>query len=69
MDSIAQIVSQVKPDLNNRSELLELADHALREFNEHWAAWIATGDSTAYRLALAAKQDRADLLVQMGGGP
>jgi L-amino acid N-acyltransferase YncA len=52
-----------------RADILALADHALQEFNRHWAAWIVTGDNTSYRLAVAARQDRADLLAQVGGGP
>lgn len=62
---VPQAVSQVKPDINNRNELLELADHALQEFNRYWASWIVTGDSTAYRLALAAREDRKALLVDL----
>jgi hypothetical protein len=69
MNIVPQIDTTVKKHLNNKIELLALADHALEQFNRYWASWIVTGDNTAYRLALAARQDRADLLAQVGGGP
>jgi hypothetical protein len=51
----------------NVSEILALADACLAQFNEQWACWLATGDDMAFRLALAAKQDREALLSQIGG--
>ena len=67
MDSITQSTVQVKLELyqQNRDELLHLADIALEQFNRHWAAWIATGDSTAYRLAVALARDRETLLAHL----
>lgn len=68
MDSIAQDVSKVKIELyqENRADLLELADHALQEYRTAWANFVATGSHEAFLAAMAAQQDRADLLGEVG---
>jgi len=69
MPSIAQNTMQVKPNINNRIEILELADHALQEYRGTWARFVASGSHEAFLAAMAAKQDREALLAQVGGGP
>jgi hypothetical protein len=63
-----QVLALYQFDRIDLVDILTLADFALQEFNRHWASWIATGDDMAYIAALAARQDRADLLAQVEGG-
>ena len=63
--SIAQSLTEVKPEYQcDRAELLALADRCLEEHNAARARFLAVGDDAAYIAAMAAKQDREQLLGQ-----
>lgn len=64
--SIAQNSISVKKDFNNRNELLALADDCLERHRDAWARWLVSGDHQAFLQAMAAQQDRAQLLAQAG---
>lgn len=63
----AQSAYQYTPK-NDQCQVLELLDHCLEKYQFHRARYIAGGHVEDHRLALAAEQDRRDLLKQLEAG-
>jgi len=65
-NSIRSQVAPYKSKTFNVSEVLALADEVLEKHNRAWAEYVISGDAGAFKLALALKRDRADLLAEVG---
>lgn len=62
----AQVLAPYQLDRTDLADILDLADDCLERHNDAWARFVATGDHEAFLQAMNAKQDRADLLAQLG---
>jgi hypothetical protein len=65
MHILPQIDTTVKKHINNRNELLALADGALELAQQYRMEWLATGNPQAWQLWRACLADRESLLKQV----